>query len=445
MPMTAVNELVAADIALETGGGSLDDLDITTPELYQQAVPFAAFEVLRRQAPVYWCLRPGFEPFWAITKHADVSWIERHPEIFSSGSRNSLSDIDHLEVQNSTRQRRAQEAGCPFEKPHDLLYMDPPVHRDHRSAMSASFSRRLITQFEGTLSMLARRYVDEFVSAMKDADGKSVNAVETLAGKLPITAISIILGVPGESWRDVEQWLNTLFSHRVVGDEDAEARYRETVKEYRRFTIDLIRRRRDDPQDDLVSRLAAAEIGGARLTDREIADHLGLLFGAGYETTRTASTMGLNALLRHPAELRKLVQNPHLLNPAVEEILRWTSPVIQFSRVCQFDTEIRGQRIRRGETVVMFFPSANRDEEVFTDPYRFDITRDPNPHIAFGGGEHFCLGVTLARAELRALFSALLPVLPRIELVGQPEMVPNSLVAHAVERLPVRLRPERGE
>jgi cytochrome P450 len=423
------------------GSLSLDDLDIVTPAVYQQAVPFAAFETLRREAPVYWYHRPGFEPFWAITKYDDIAWIERNPQLFSSGSRLSLADIDHLDHRLAKKERRAAETGCPFDKPADLLYMDPPEHRQHRSIFARSFSPRLVGKSEDLIRDLAQQYAAEFLADLQAADGEPVNAVESLSGKLPITAISVMIGVSGRSWADVERWVNAMFSHRVA-DSAVEKSVREVEQAYRAFVLDMAQQRRANPRDDLVTKLVQAEIGGLPLTDREILDHITLLFGAGYETTRSASTMGLNALLRHPAELRKLAADPGLVDTAVEEILRWTTPVIQFSRVCLEDTEIRGQRVRKGETVVMFFVSGNRDEDVFAAPHQFDITRSPNPHMAFGGGEHFCLGVNLARIELRALFAELRPVLSRLELAGQPEMLPNSILTHAVESLPVRLRAE---
>jgi cholest-4-en-3-one 26-monooxygenase len=191
--------------------------------------------------------------------------------------------------------------------------------------------------------------------------------------------------------------------------------------------------------------LLRSDVDGEPLTLRELLSYINLLLAAGNETTRNAMTGGVQALLEHPDQLQKLVADPSLVEPAVEEVLRWTSIVIQFARTCIEDTEIRGQRIRKGETVAMWYPSANRDEAVFPDPYDFDITRDPNPHYAFGGyGEHFCLGANLARWELRTMFRELLPLLPDMELAGKPELVAGSLHIGGIKRLPVRLSRAAG-
>ena len=214
-------------------------------------------------------------------------------------------------------------------------------------------------------------------------------------------------------------------------------------REWDTYTSNLIEQRRDAGAtgDDLISMLVRAEVDGEPLTHRELLSYINLLLAAGNETTRNAMTGGVKALLEHPGEIRRLAANPELVETAVEEILRWTSIVIQFARTALQDTEIRGQKIRKGETVAIWYPSANRDEDVFADPYTFDIARDPNPHYAFGGyGEHFCLGANLARWELRVMFKELIPVLQKMELAGPPEYVAQSLHVGGIKRLPVRVR-----
>ena len=201
------------------------------------------------------------------------------------------------------------------------------------------------------------------------------------------------------------------------------------------------RKKAGAPSDCLADVLLRAELDGRKLEDDEIFSYINLLIAGGLETTRNATTGGVLALLEHPEERDKLVANPELLRPAVEEILRWTSPVIQFARVATEDFELRGHTIRAGETVAMWYPSANRDEEAWDDPYRFDITRDPNDHLAFGGfGAHFCLGANLARWELRGIFKELLPLLPEMELDGPP-FRQDSLHVGGIVKMPVRYRP----
>ena len=204
----------------------------------------------------------------------------------------------------------------------------------------------------------------------------------------------------------------------------------------------LIKKRRDEGLGghDLLTALLTARFQGRELTPREIMSYVILLLAAGNETTRNSITGGVHALIEHPVQLQRLVRDPGLLNPAVEEILRWTSVVIQFVRTVTEDTEIRGQKIRKGEIIVMWYPSANRDEEIFEDPYTFDIARDPNPHYAFGGyGEHFCLGANLARWGMRTLMRELIPLLPKLELAGEPERLLGQLHVGGIKRLPLRL------
>ena len=210
--------------------------------------------------------------------------------------------------------------------------------------------------------------------------------------------------------------------------------------EWRRYNEDLVAQRLQDGfGEDLLSRLMQAEIDGQKFTPREISSYFTLLVAAGNETTRNSITGGVKVLLENRDQLERLVAEPELVPSAVEEILRWTSVVIQFQRTATEDLEIRGQTIRKGESLVMWYPSANRDEEVFPEPYTFDITRDPNDHFAFGGfGEHFCLGAHLARWEMRAIFHALLPVLPKLELAREPELVAGSLHVGGIKRMLVR-------
>jgi cholest-4-en-3-one 26-monooxygenase len=312
---------------------------------------------------------------------------------------------------------------------------------------SRRFTPRAMAEMERHFDALAATYAGEFAQVLADRlpEGDAVDFVHELACRLPVAAICEMAEVPRADWETIFRWTEVLVGAAdpefQTPGEDRETTVRRVGREWRDYTTWLIEQRRDAGAtgDDLISLLIRAEIDGRPLTQREMINYIMLLLAAGNETTRNALTGGVQALLQHPDELRRLVDDPSLVESAVEEILRWTSIVIQFARTCTADTEIRGQPIRKGETVAMWYPSANRDEEVFADPYRFDITRDPNPHFAFGGyGEHFCLGANLARWELRTMLRELLPLLPQMELAGRAELVAGSLHVGGIKRLPVR-------
>ena len=429
---------------------TLDTLDITDTALYvKNGYPWAAWDLLRKEAPIFWYQRPGFEPFWAITKYEDIGFISRNPQLFSNAQRLRLTDIDAVEIGQRTRERSAQKYGHSASAPPDLVFMDPPMHRDFRSITSKKFTPKAMMQLDKHFDALAKTYVGDFAKVLVDRlpTSGSIDFVHELACKLPVAAICEMADVPREDWDKIFHWTEILVGagdpeYQVAG-ETREETLRRNSREWDDYTIAMIENRREVgcTGDDLVSMLARAEIDGEQLTQRELLNYITLLLAAGNETTRNAMTGGVQALLEHPDQLQKLVDNPSLVDSAVEEILRWTSVVIQFARTALEDVEIRGQLIRKGETIGMWYPSANRDEDIFERPYNFDITRDPNPHYAFGGyGEHFCLGANLARWELRVMFRELIPLLPKMELAGKPELVAQSLHLGGIKHLPVRLR-----
>ncbi|MCZ6657601.1 MAG: cytochrome P450 [Gammaproteobacteria bacterium] len=437
--MNAANELL-----------TLQNLDITDTELYvRHGYPWAAWDLLRRQAPVFWYQRPRHEPFWAITKHEDIGYISRNPNLFSNTQILRLSDVETVRIGQRGRVRNANRYGGSPEDPPDFIFMDPPEHRQHRGAVSRHFTPRAMRRLEDHFADLADNYVSHFASVVVDemtAKGELgvVDVVHELSAKLPVAAICEMAGVPEEDWEQIFRWTETL-----VGAGDAEFRrpgenqeqaLRRSSGEWRRYNEDLVAQRmKDGFGADLLSTLMQSEIDGQKLTPREISSYLTLLVAAGNETTRNSTTGGIKVLLENPDQLERLIAKPELMPSAVEEILRWTSVVIQFQRTATEDLELRGQTIRKGESLVMWYPSANRDEDVFQDPYTFDIGRDPNDHFAFGGfGEHFCLGAHLARWEMRAIFHALLPVLPKLQLASEPELVAGSLHVGGIKRMLVR-------
>lgn len=427
---------------------TLENLDITDTDLYvARGYPWREWDLLRREAPVYWYERPGFEPFWAITRHADIQFISRNPQLFSNRQRLRLAhpmpvDWEHWQQQEAERRYRPAN-----DEPPDLVFMDPPEHRQFRSIVSARFTPRAITMLEDHLEEMTSSYVGSFATLLTEhlAEGDACDFVHDCAAKLPVAAICEMADVPREDWDRVFRWTEVLVGSQdpeyQLPGEDARTASRRNINEWFDYMERLIATRQDSglKGDDLLSRLLRARIDGEPLTPREVMSYVILLLAAGNETTRNSTTGGVLALIEHPDQLAKLVANPGLVDSAVEEILRWTSVVIQFTRTCIEDTEVHGQRIRKGETVAMWYPSANRDEDVFANPYEFDIERDPNDHFAFGGyGEHFCLGANLARWEMRSLLRALLPVLPRLEVAAPPERLAGQLHLGGIKRLMVR-------
>jgi cytochrome P450 len=364
-------------------------------------------------------------PFWALTRYEDVVWVSRQPRRFVSSKRLVVNPDNP-----------PSEAGGDV---HMLINMDPPEHGAFRRLASGFFTPRALARLESRIHAIA----DEILDGIADRGGaRECDFVSEVAAKLPLAVIAELLGVPREDWPLLVRW-----SDQVVGNADPEYQRGGTAGEtleraqfalFEYFAL-LAEERRARPKDDLVSLLARAEIDGRRLSTHDLLSYFFLLVAAGNETTRNAASGGLMALLESPDELARLQRDPSLLPGAVEEILRWTSPIVHFCRTATEDVELRGVRIRAGESIAMFYPSANRDESVFDDAQRFRIDREPNPHLAFGIGEHFCLGAHLARMELRGLFAQLLARMTDGEIVGPVSRLRSATVG-GFKALPVRLR-----
>ncbi len=426
---------------------SLDTLDIHSKELYvSRGYPWREWDLLRREAPVFWYERDDIAPFWAITRHADVLTVSKRSDVFVNSQRLRLQTIQEDEQQFGSFRARAEARGWDPDEPPDFIFMDDPRHRKFRLLTARRFTpaalRRLGTHFDD----LARKFADEFAAEVSAAaaSGHPVDFVRGFAQKLPLAAIGEMMGLPTGDWMRLKKLTNVLigapepdFFH------EGEDRIPGVIRAFQELTdymIDLIadRQARGEGGDDLSSLIVHSRIDGKPLTEQQLQGYLFVILAAGNETTQNAITGGVHALLEHPDERDRLCANPDLVVSAAEEILRWTSPVVQFARTAVEDFELAGTTIRAGEDVGMWYPSANRDEAVFPDPYRFDVTRRPNHHVAFGGfGAHFCLGANLARWELRAALRALIPLLPRLASAGAPERVPNLHVS-AIHRLPVR-------
>ncbi len=390
----------------------LATLDVASPEHYEtNGYPHAEWTWLRRHAPVFWYDRPNVEPFWAITKHADIIEISKQPELFLNAPRLAVFTLDLPPPPEGTVRH--------------LLNMDPPEHASYRRLASGWFTPRAIRGMDEKVARVTREVLD--AAAERDAG----DFVQDVSARITIAVIAEMLGVPRNDWELLFRWTNEIIAPQdpefAKGQTAEETITRARIEVFAYFD-ELVGRRRAAPTDDIVSVVANGRLKDSPLPTMELLSYYFLLVVAGNETTRNAMTGGLLALLEHPAEWRKLRADPTLVYGAVEEIVRWTTPVIQFSRTATRDYTIRGTTVRKGQAVCLFYPSANRDEDVFADPFAFRIDREPNPHIGFGMGEHVCLGAHLARLELRQAFAQLRERLERCELAGVVERVRSSFV-----------------
>jgi cytochrome P450 len=424
---------------------SLETLDITDAFLYstERGYPWREWDLLRREAPVFWYERPGIAPFFAITKHADILEISKRSDVFVNSRRLRLATIEQDERMFATTRRRNERFGWDVDEPMDLVFMDDPRHRNMRLISASAFTPASLRKLETDLDRMAAEFVAELERDL--AQGSEVDFVESFSVKLPLATIGRMMDLPANDWMHLKVLTNVMLGAMepsYVKPEEtrpkAQSRAGAEMVDYMRA---LVAERRGSARSkrDLTARILNGKLDGSALTEQQLVGYLTLVLAAGNETTRNAISGGVQALLQNPEERDKLCANPKLVTSAAEEILRWTSPVTQFARTAARDFTLRGIRIREGQDVGMFYPSANRDEDVFRDPYRFDVARNPNKHLAFGGyGAHFCLGANLARWELRAALRALLPVLPRMQLAGRETRVP-FLHVPAIQHLPVRL------
>lgn len=381
-----------------------------------------AAALLRRDEPVRWVEADGYAPFWAVTRHADVQEVERRNTVFRNAPRLVLGTAEY----------DAMAAGGGGTR--TIAHMDEPEHRAVRAIGAGWFKPKAMRELEHRVRELARRHVDRMAGL-----GGECDFVEQVAARFPLYVILSLLGLPESEFDRMLALTRELF-----GVDDTE-RSRGTSAEQRRavrqdlfaFFADLTRARRDRPTGDLASAIANARVDGEPLTDRETASYYVIIATAGHDTTSATVAGGLHALIRHPDQLERLRDDPGLMPSAVEEMVRWVSPVKGFMRTATEDAELRDRTIRAGQAVLLSFPSANRDEDVFSDPFRFDVGRDPNRHLGFGSGVHYCLGAALARLEIRAFFEELLPRLQEIEPAGDPVGIATTFVG-GLKRLPIR-------
>ncbi|MFG1699710.1 cytochrome P450 [Nonomuraea sp. NPDC049309] len=389
----------------------------------------AALALLRREAPVHHVRAPGYNPFWAITRHEDVNAIERDHTLWLNAPRPVLRTAV-LDAELAARRARGRALAS-------LVHLDDPEHRKLRGIAADWFRPKAMRDMGERVRALARRHVDLMAEL-----GPSCDFARQIAAPYPLYAILALLGLPESDYPLMLRLTQELFGHddRDKGrDAGSRAGYTTALEDLFVYFHDLIAERRARPTGDLASHIAHARIDGRLLTDNEIASYYILIATAGHDTTSSTVAGGLEALLRHPDQLDRLRRDPGLLPSAVEEMIRWVSPVKSFMRTAAADTEVRGVPIAAGESVLLSYPSANRDEDVFDEPFRFDVGREPNRHLAFGTGVHYCLGAALARMEVEALFAALLPRLEAIEPDGEPAWTATTFVG-GLKRLPIRYR-----
>ncbi len=427
----------------------LGDLDIVDAARYvARGYPWETWDRLRAEAPVQRVEAPGFPPFWAVTRYDDIRAVHSQRQTFVNGGPIlRIASLDALGALERFKQRQAERHGWNADAPLDMVYLDGADHLDLRMLTMRTFTPSAMRRLEADVSEVAHGFVADFVALARAADGEPVDLVANLSVATPLATICGLMGVPRSDWQRILAWTDLLLFPTVAAvharsDESVQDIRRRLGREYHEWRAGLIadRRTRGPEGDDLATLLVHATVDDRPLTDQELDGYFTLLIAAGNETTRNATTGGVTAFLQHPDEAERLAADPDgLLDGAVEEVMRWTSPVIQFARTVAHDVELAGTPLAAGDTVVLFYPSANRDERQFPEPYRFDISRAPNQHLAFGHGPHFCLGANLARLELRAVFRALAPHLRHLELAGEPTRQ-TDLHVGAVSALPVRWR-----
>ena len=387
---------------------SLAEIDLLDLGHYALAPPHALWKRLRAEAPVHWQPeRDGGAGFWSITRHADVKHVSRSPQLFSSTRGTNLFDPDPETL--------AILQGI-------MINMDPPRHTEYRTLLKGGFSPRRVARFEG----FARRTAREIVDAV--APRGECDFVEEVAALLPMATICEAFGIPESDRRHCYDLANRLIAAddpEVLGEESSEGVLAETFA----YATRLAAHKRAHPGDDLATRLVQGSVDGKPVDDMVFGTYVIMMIVAGNETTRTVTTNGMLRLIEHPDQRRAVVEDRSLLPNAIEEMLRFDPAVHHFRRTATRDTEIRGTTIRAGQKLALWYGSANRDEEVFPDPDRFDVRRaNARDHLAFGVGQHFCLGANLARLQLRVIFEEVLERIPEMELRAAPRRLRSNFI-----------------
>lgn len=406
---------------------TLNDLDIHTLSKYEsEGYPWEEWDLLRETAPCFWYERDDIAPFWAITRHADVKAIGSDAKRFiNGGGRLRLKSLDIDARYAAAHKAKVELYGWDPDEPDDMVFFDAPKHTDFRTLTARYFTPAQCRRMEGELAANAKRLTAEFRSRLES--GETVDLVHDYAVALPLMTIGSLLGVDPDDWADIHRWTDALFdidSMRFAQPgEDRRTMRKRLHREFHQYVDDLIETKRRNPADDLATVVVHAEAGGRELTEQQLHGYLKLLIAAGNETTRNALSRGMLAFVQNQDQVDRLCDDPdRFVVSAADEVVRWTTPVIQFARTAVEDVELHGKTIEAGQHVGLWYGPANRDPRVFDRPYDFDISRVPNEHLGFGHGAHFCLGANLAKWELRAAFGALAEtdILARLEQAADP-------------------------
>jgi cytochrome P450 len=406
----------------------LSEIDLTDLDTFVRGEQYDAWRVLRAEAPVFWHERKPGAGFWSIVRYDDALKVYHDPETYSSERGISLvfSAAGAAEEQSGFGQM--------------MIMTDPPRHGQIRSLINRRLTPRAVNEFEPHIRQITSDVIDSVI------EKGECDFVVDVAGKLPTAVICDMMGIPREYW-DVMFALG----NQAIGTADPEYQQGRTAAETGMaaeaqifgYFSKWIDERRKNPGEDLISAFVNGDVDGAKLNDLEVLFNCFLLIIGGQETTRNATSGGILALVENPAERAKLRNDPSLLTVAMEEFLRWTSPVTHIMRTATKDAEVRGNRIHRGDKVVVWNASANRDESIFPNPDTFNIERTPNDHLAFGHGEHFCIGANLARLELRVMIEEVMRRMPDLELAGPVERLRSNFVA-GIKHMPVRFSANRA-
>jgi cholest-4-en-3-one 26-monooxygenase len=404
---------------------TFNDYEVLLPERYaKHGYPHEEWAKWRREDPVHYVEQPRGIPFYGITKHEDITFIGKRPDLFLNEPRLVISHEPEID---------------PVFPP-TLIQLDPPKLGAYRKMVSRRFTPRMLKHIDGDIERIGKDIVDKLI---QDSKGGECDFVEKISAPLPIAVISWLLGVPEPDWPLLFDWTN-----RILGAEDpdfraegmtAEESSMAAMTELFTYFTEMVEQKRKNPADDLVTLFTTLEHEGKPIPPMDVLTWCLIIVVAGNETTRNATTGGMLAFIEHQDQLRKLQAEPDLMRSAIEEMVRWTSPIIHFGRTATQEVKLRDKVIKEGDALALFYPSANRDEDIFPDADKFRIDRSPNRHLGFGVGEHFCLGAHVARLEMIVAFKHLIPRIDEIELTGPVERLHSSLVG-GVKRLPIRYK-----
>ncbi|CAB4546951.1 unannotated protein [freshwater metagenome] len=401
---------------------SFETLDVISNDAYRDGPPHELMDLMRREAPIarHRGIEEGYpEWFWAITRHVDVVEVSRKFQNYSSAAKGSLMNQERPDLEVARL----------------MIDLDPPEHTRLKSLVNRGFTPKAMRMLEEHFREVAVQLIDE---ALQES---SLDFVDRVSAELPLIAIAELVGIPVEDRRKVFHWSNTMIGTTDPDFAGSPDDATTAAAELYMYSNELAAQRKINPKDDIITTLIS-EHDGDVLSEHEFDLFMLLLAVAGNETTRNGISHGVLAMIENPEQWTKLKGDTSHVTTAVEEILRWGTPVNNFRRTATCDVDLHGVQIKEGDCVTMLYPSANRDAAVFADPFKFDITRNPNPHVTFGGGgPHFCLGANLARLEMRILFEEMAKRIDGIELTGEVRKLRSSFI-HGIKTLPVKLTPQ---